>query len=231
MLRSKLKSICHLVIGPGTISLGSNRNKNVLPPETHIFIAKEGCHPEGLEYQLFRPDKFLAGTTFSQGCDPLDIQSVIQFIQELDNVIYRASQDLSQKIVCCAGSSRRTFTNTSFLLGAYMILKLNLKPSHTAYCFRGIDPDAFESFRDPASPHSDFALSVADCWHAIERAKGCGWIGLPRPDAPFRWGLIDVDAYAYYNDPVNADLHEIVPGRLVALRAPKDLGGRSYVDM
>ena len=230
MLRSKLKSICHLVIGPGTINRSTNR-KCDFPPETHIFIAQEGCHPEGLEYQLLNPERILPGTTFSQGYEPLDIQSVIQFIQALDSMIYEMAHDVSQKIVLCAGSSRRSFTSTSFLLGAYMIIKLNLKSSSTAYCFRGIDPAAFELFRDPASPNSDFALSVADCWQAIERAKACGWIGQPHPDTPFRWGLIDIDAYAHYNDPVNADLHEIVPGRLVALRAPKDLGGRRFVDM
>jgi hypothetical protein len=231
MLRSKLRSVCHLVIGPDTINPSANRIKRDLPHDTHIFIAQEGCLPEGLKHQLFRPEKFLTNTTFSQGCDPMDIQAVIQFIQALDSMIYSTGHDVSQKIVCCAGTSRRSFTNTAFLLGAYIILKLNMKSSFTAYCFRGIDPAAFESFRDPGSSHSDFALSVLDCWNAIERAKACGWIGPPRPDAPFRWGLLDIGAYAHYNDPVNADLHEIVPGHLVAMRAPKDLGGRSFVDM
>ncbi len=58
-----------------------------------------------------------------------------------------------------------------------------------------------------------------------------GWIGLPKPSAPYLWGSIDAEAYDYYSDPLNADMHELVPGRLFAVRTPKDLGGREYLDM
>ena len=183
------------------------------------------------EFQTFSPENFFQHATFCEELGPLDILSIVKFIRELDAVVFREGKDVSRKIVCCAGPNRRSLTNTVFLLGAYLILKLDLKSSHTSYCFRGIDPSAFLPYRNEAPSSSDFDLSIADCWQALERAKSCGWIGLPRTSSPYRWGLIDIDAHAYYNDPLTADLHAIVPGRLIALRAPRDLGGRSHVDL
>jgi hypothetical protein len=229
---AKSKPIFHLVFGPSTCSRAAHFSQGSLPPNTHIFLAYDSALPSENEFHMFWPEKFLMHATFCEGFGPLDILSITKFVRELDAVIFRKEVDDSRKIVCCAGPNRRSITNTVFLIGAYLIMKLGLKSSHTSYCFRGIDPSAFLPFRNyNCHSSTDFDLSITDCWQALERAKGCGWISLPHHTEPYRWGLIDIDAYAYYNDPVNADLHAIIPGRLIALRAPKDLGGRSYVDM
>jgi hypothetical protein len=230
MLGARSKPIFHLVFGPSTCSRASHLSKGSLPPDTHIFMAYDSALPGENEFQMFWPEKFLMHATFCEGFGPLDILSIVKFVRELDAVLFCKEVNVSRKIVCCAGPNRRSITNTAFLIGAYLIIKLGLKSSHTSYCFRGIDPSAFQLFRDNSSC-SDFDLSITDCWQALERAKGCGWIGIPNPREPYRWGLIDIDAYAYYNDPVNADLHAIIPGLLIALRAPRDLGGRRYLDM
>ena len=225
------KPIFHLVYGPSTCSRATHLSKGTLPPDTHIFMAYDSALPGENEFHMFWPEKFLMHATFCEGSGPLDILSIIKFVRELDAVVFRKEVDVSRKIVCCAGPNRRSITNTSFLIGAYFIIKLGLKSSHTSYCFRGIDPSTFLPFSNNCPTNSDFELSITDCWQALERAKGCGWIGNPHPTEPYRGGLIDIDAYAYYNDPVNADLHAIIPGQLVALRAPRDLGGRHYLDM
>ena len=72
-------------------------------------------------------------------------------------------------------------------------------------------------------------LTLSDCWAALERAKGLAWLGLPR-FLGGRWGRIDPDEYEHYNNPLNADLHQIVPGKLFAFRAPKHLKGLDYLD-
>ena len=220
-----------MVIGPNTCSRATHKSKCSLPPETHIFIAQEDSLPVGFEYQVFRTEKFLQYDTFYHGSGPVDMLSMVKFIKEFDKIVFQKGSNLPQKIICSAGHNRRSFTCTSFLLGAYMILKLELKSSHTSYCFRGINQDAFEPFKESGSSVSDFSLSLADCWQALERAKSHGWIGLPQPNAPYRWGQIDMDAFAYYNDPLNADMNEIIPGTLYAMRMPKDLAGNSHEDM
>jgi hypothetical protein len=44
------------------------------------------------------------------------------------------------------------------------------------------------------------------------------------------WGSIDVDEYEHYNDPLNGDMHEVVPDKLIAFVGPQDLGGEHYRD-
>ena len=222
-----MNSICHLVIGP---TLQGQRKSCKVPADTHVYLTQGFSLPDGFASSALHPERFLPKETFCAGAGPMDFHSIIAFIQELDKLVFPERKGVSRKIVVCGGPTRRSFTNTSLLLGAYMILKLDLKSSYTSYCFRGIDPKAFESYKDASSTHSDFSLSIADCWQAIERAKGFSWIAMPEHNAPYRWGSLDADAYAYYNDPLNADLHEIVPGHFFALRASKNLGGRLYVD-
>jgi cell division cycle 14 len=42
--------------------------------------------------------------------------------------------------------------------------------------------------------------------------------------------MFDMEAYVHYSHPLNGDLHEIVPGRLVAFKGPRDLDGSPYED-
>ena len=225
------REICHLVVGPNTGI--RTLSQNIFPSSLHIFLSQHGGIPKGFTYETFWPENFLIQETFTDGSGPVDLFSVVRFVQELERSIRKtldSSESSEQVLVCNGGPNRRTFTNTTFLLGAYMILKFDLKASDTAYLFRGIDPKAFEPFKDIASMESDFVLSVADCWQALERAKGHSWIGLPLSCEPYRWGQIDIEAYEYYNNPLNADLHEIVPGRLFAMQAPRILLDATYDD-
>ncbi len=41
---------------------------------------------------------------------------------------------------------------------------------------------------------------------------------------------MDVDEYEHYDDPVNGDLHEVVPGKFLAFKGPVDLGGAEHQD-
>ena len=43
-------------------------------------------------------------------------------------------------------------------------------------------------------------------------------------------GRIDIAEYEHYDDPLNGDLHEVVPGKFVALKGPKDLNGLDFLD-
>jgi cell division cycle 14 len=64
----------------------------------------------------------------------------------------------------------------------------------------------------------------------LYRGKQCGWIGRPSQDGSPFWAQIDIEEYEHYNDPINGDLHELVPGKLIAFRGPHALGGAMYSD-
>jgi cell division cycle 14 len=44
------------------------------------------------------------------------------------------------------------------------------------------------------------------------------------------WGMIDMEEYIHYDNLLNGDLHEVVPGKFVALKGPRDLGALEYSD-
>ena len=157
----------------------------------------------------------------------MNFLSITNFVKALD---HQADDGLSDAIVYIAGDGPRAFTNAAFLLGAYMLLTLDMTPAAVAAHFTGLDPSLFEPYRDATYRPSDFHLSLADCWSGIYRAIGEGWLARPSSRGSRLWGRINADEYAQYDDPLNADLHEVVPGKLVALRTPRDLGGAPYRD-
>ena len=110
------------------------------------------------------------------------------------------------------------------LLGCYLILKQDMTPDQVADRFSTILREQLEDFRDATHLPADFGLTLRDCWGGVYRGKECGWIARPaHADSPL-WGAIDIEEYSHYDDPSNADLHQVVPGKLVAFRGPRDLG-------
>ena len=67
----------------------------------------------------------------------------------------------------------------------------------------------------------------------LYQGKQLGWIAPPSEpdtaDSPL-WGRINIAEYDQYDDAHNADLHAILPGKLIVFSAPQDLGGLFYVD-
>ena len=135
----------------------------------------------------------------------------------------------SCKIVYCVDPGRREFTNAAFLLGAYMILKLNKPVNEVTAKFDWLDECMVESYRDATLYESDFPLLLEDCWRGLARGAAAGWVRCPLDDASV-WGMVDIGEYAHFDDPLNADLHVVVPGKFVAFRGPVDLGPREYCD-
>ena len=44
------------------------------------------------------------------------------------------------------------------------------------------------------------------------------------------WGETDIDQYEHYDDPLNGDLHIVVPGKFLAFKGPKNLQNREFCD-
>ena len=118
---------------------------------------------------------------------------------------------------------RYGLTHTALMLGTYMILRLKYSLAKVCLCLMGL---RMEEYRTDSS----VSISILDCLRSIQHSKALGWFKLPSYHAPFRWGMIDRDAYHHYDNPLNADLHEVVPGKIVLFRGPKDLGGADFQD-
>ena len=161
-------------------------------------------------------------------CDdfgPMNMSSVIEFIRLMDTEL--ASYP-DAKIIVCADDGCRALTNAVFLLGAYMIVKLEMTPTEVARCFCWLDPAWIESYRDATFSRPDFRLTLDDCWRGLAKGMEHGWIKYGGSD--YQWGAIDVDEYKHYDNPANGNLHQVVPGKFIAFQGPRDLGGGDYRD-
>ena len=161
-------------------------------------------------------------------CDdfgPINMSSTVDFIRLLDAELASYPAAI---IIVCTDQSARELTNAAFLLGAYMIVKMDQSPGDVAISFRWLDPDSIESYRDATFSLPDFRLHLADCWRGLAKGRDLGWIRHGGSD--YLWGDIDVDEYRHYDSPANGNLHEVVPGKFIAFQGPRDLGGADYRD-
>ena len=67
-------------------------------------------------------------------------------------------------------------------------------------------------YRDATFQKPTFRLTVLDCWHGLWRAQNLGWTA-----------TYDMLEYSHYDNPLEGDLHEVVPGKLIAFKGPRTL--------
>ena len=175
---------------------------------------------------FFKPENIVYDA-FCDDFGPMNFSSIVSFVEALDEKI---TDNIHDSIMYSANEGPRAFTNAAFLLGAYGLLCLNLKPAEVVERFAELDPYLFEPYRDASLHPRDFDLSLLDCWSGIYRAIEEGWLARPSCTGSCVWGRINADEYAQYDDPLNADLHEVVPGKFVALRTPRRVNGAAYSD-
>ena len=178
------------------------------------------------ELRCFRPVEALSYQPYCDDFGPMNISSVVQFIQQLDGE-FAAYPD--QSIVICIEEGRRTLTNAVFLIGAYMILKHNMPPEAVLRCFDSVNAEYFVAYRDATFCRADFGLDLIDCWRGLAKGQALGWVRYAA--SGYMWGEIDIDEYRHYDSPANGCFHQVVPGKFIAFQGPKDLGGPDYVDM
>ena len=107
----------------------------------------------------------------------------------------------------------KTHINKILALGVYMIMHLERDLQTTKRC---LGP-SLQSINQH-DPSARTELRVEDYLGGIMRAKAIGWVHFG-PDG------FDAEEYAQLGSPLNGDLHEVVPGRLVLMQGPRDLPG------
>ena len=183
------------------------------------------CFASTKKFRCFQTQATVKYFGYCDDFGPMNLASIASFIDLLDQELVSYP---SCKIMYCVDPGRRELTNAVFLLGAYMILKQEMSADDVSNRFSWRHQAPIEDFRDATYSEPDFALSLLDCWRGLERGKANGWVRLPSKSG--LWGETNMDFYAHYDDPLNGDLHVVVPGKFVAFRGPKNLGQRDYSD-
>jgi cell division cycle 14 len=181
--------------------------------------------PSSDAFRLFRPDETVQYFPLCDDFGPMNMACVTNFIVQLER---ERCQFPESRIFYCVDDGKRNLTNAAFLTGAYLLLQLDYRIEDVEDCFSWLTEDQHEEYRDATFTRATFRLSLGDCWRALCKAKTLGWVG--RPDSDGFSGDLDMEEYAHYDNPLNGDLHEVVPGKLVAFAGPEDLGGEAYQD-
>jgi cell division cycle 14 len=171
-------------------------------------------------------------TSFCDDFGPINLASVYRFCMILDKEI----EDWPNKnVVLSSLPDRPSLTNSAFLLGAYMVMRLDRDPTEVEAAFAPIQPWLL-SYRDVSPGQQNFALHLRDCWDGLARAKALHWVRFATAaecgdddSAPLPPGAFDLHEYEHFDSPLNADLHEVVPGKFLAMRGPRDMPGE-YTD-
>ena len=144
---------------------------------------------------------------------PVGLDSVHKFCKSIENRL----ESSDRPIVIVANEDGKKLTNTAFLLGAFLIIVKGQKSQMAMKCLQPVIT-RLVPYYDLSRPTQTFELHLQDCLAALERACTIGWVDFG-PDG------FDVEEYRQLDSPLNAELHEIVPGRLVIMRGPRDLPG------
>ena len=156
---------------------------------------------------------------FCQDFGPMNLACTFRFCQ----IVLKATRsDLSQSVVVVSDPDVKSMTNAVFLLGAYMMMILDQHPKKIYRHFKTLR-SRLASYRDASSSDQSFHLRLYDCWQGLWRAKKLCWVNFD--------GGFELSDYEHCDSPLNADLHEVVPGKLVAMRGPQTIaGGATFQD-
>jgi cell division cycle 14 len=179
----------------------------------------------GDSYHCLRPANEMRYHAYCDDFGPVNMASVIDFVKLVEKEM---AQSLECKVVVCVDEGHRSLTNAVFLLGAYLLIRHNLSSDKVANHFAWLHDDLIEPYRDATFSPSDFDLHLIDCWRGLEKGRHRGWIRYAA--SGHMWGNIDVDEYRHHDSLANGNLHEVVPGKFVALAGPVDLGGAEWRD-
>ena len=158
---------------------------------------------------------------FCEDFGPVNLASIFRFCQLIQ---HKTSDQPSRHVVVVSSPLKRSLTNAVFLLGAYMIMTLDFHPDDVCKRFMTLD-GRLDSYRDVLPGPQNFHLQLRDCWRGLWRAKELSWIS-------FEEGGFELSDYEHCDNPVNADLHEVVPGKLIAMRGPRTMDdGAMFKDL
>ena len=191
-------------------------NVSLLPTKTSFTISSE------TKMSLMKIEDILPKyVPFCEDFGPLNLACTFRFCQIIKE---ETNDDPEKQIVVVSNPDRKYLTNAVFLLGAYMIMILGHTPEEVSTRFKCMH-NRLASFRDVSPGAQNFHLQLYDCWRGLWRAKTLAWV-------TFEKGGFELADYEHCDSPLNADLHEVVPGKLIAMRGPcAILGGAMFQDL
>ena len=175
-------------------------------------------------YAYFQVGEDITNLNYRDPSGPANLLMLHKFCELVD---FQILQNPHRSTALCIDEAPNCRMQATFLLGAYMIMRHDLHPNDALDRLSPILDGVPAAFPYPDSNNTHECLPLADCLSALHRSRGLGWIRFADGgDDGF-----DPEEYAYFDSPLNADLHEVVPGRLLVSSCPRALpGGAGWAD-
>jgi cell division cycle 14 len=192
-----------------------------------LFIVHNDVQlPDSATFRKFRPNPCIHYSPFCDDFGPMNMAAVIRFSEQLHSEFETYP---SSRLFFCIEEGSRSMTNAVFLVGTYLLLKEKHSSESVGQHLLSQKLVSVQPYRDATYLPADFGLTLMDCWKGLERGITLGWLENALHEE-YLWGEIDVDEYLHYDDPLNGDLHEVVPGKFIAFKGPKDMRESMYCD-
>ena len=145
-------------------------------------------------------------------CAPPDLGMLFSFCQDLEHRL----ESTDRLLAVVTSTEIKQQVKALILIGTYLVMKLGKDMKTT---LQYLDPIIPRDNPDRSGSNNiGVQLHLHDCLAALHRAKQIGWVN-------FHANRFDFEEYQQLGNPLNADLHEVVPGKIVMMRGPRDLPG------
>ena len=195
---------------------------NILIPviDKKVYITQNLQLPdEGCGYVSLSTTNTIEYHPFCDDFGPVNIDNITTFIRLLDA---KLSASKNRIVIYSVQPAKRALTNAVFLVGAYMIVSRRVPWTEVSHRLGSIFARLVEPYRDATWTAADFHLTLDDCWKGLERGVKAEWVALPTEERPYLWGKIDIRQYQLFDDPRLADMHEVIPCKIIAFKGPVD---------
>ena len=172
-------------------------------------------------FTYFDIDEQSSYIPFADDFGPMNLAAVYCFCELVE---IQCEECPNNKLALRCKTDARSITNAVFLMGSFMIM---MRGDHVQTVIDVLQPilKMAVPYRDVSPGPQNFQLFVEDCWRGLFRAKQLSWVS-------FAPSGFDPNEYTSLDSPLNADLHEVVPGKFVAMRGPRDLPpGQLWADV
>ena len=186
-----------------------------------IVVAETFAQDSKPGFVFFDVEQDVEYVGFAQDFGPFNLASVQTFCGIVET---KRKLHPTEVLALQCRPDPRSVTNTVFLVGSYMIMNRGTEVPDVVAALGPILSKTVP-YRDVSPGPQNFSLDLEDCWRGLLKAKNLTWVD-------FSPGGFDAEEYETLDSPLNADLHEIVPGKFVAMRGPKDLpNGARWADV
>ena len=128
-------------------------------------------------------------------------------------------QSTDKMLALLASGDGEHCMNIAFLLGAYIFTKQEKDLESTMLFLQPLLSN-HSYYRYASNNKNGVHLRLQDCIGALHRAKHIGWVDFTH--GPNRFDNVE---YRQLDNPLNADMHVVVPGKLILMCGPHDLPG------